>query len=118
MQTVQEFTAGLPTGVRRSRHIIPAEHQQGNAEAILIVAGEIEPDIQMPEQVHLFRDMMILAEGKGFGDADILRSLIRGRRQSALMRQMVREVIDLLGGPGDFFDIIDMITWPDERVAQ
>jgi hypothetical protein len=117
MMTLLEI-ADLPGGAVRSRFMMPAKHLQCNAEAIFIVAGEIELEVQSPGQVQLFADMISIGVEKGFHDADILRSLIRGRTQPALMRELVREVIEILGGAGCFFDLMDMITWPDEGVAQ
>jgi hypothetical protein len=116
MTTIQTF-ARLPAGAVRSRFIIPAEHLQHDAESIFIGAGQIERELQ-PYQVQLFADLLTIAADKGFCDADLLRSLIQRRVAPALVRSMAREVIDIMGGPGDFFDVIDLITWPDEGCAQ
>jgi hypothetical protein len=117
MMTIQSV-ADLPAGAVRSRTIIPAEHIQHDAELIFITAGEIEQEVQANGQLQLFTDLLSIAVDKGFQDADILRLLIRRQTKPALMRELVREVIEIMGGPGDFFDAIDLITWPDEGVTQ
>ena len=117
MMTMQSV-ADLPAGAVRSRSIIPAEHIQHDAEVIFIAAGEIEQEVQANGQLQLFTDLLSIAVDKGFQDADILRSLIRSRVRTALMRELVRDVIEIMGGPGDFFDAIDLITWPDEGSMQ
>jgi hypothetical protein len=117
MMTIQSV-ADLPAGAVRSCSIIPAEHIQHDAEVIFIAAGEIEQEVQANGQLQLFTDLLRIAVDKGFQDADILRSLIRRRLRTGLMHELVREVIEIMGGPGDFFDAIDLITWPDERCAQ
>jgi hypothetical protein len=117
MMTLREV-ADLPAGAVRSRSIIPAEHIQHDAEVIFITAGEIEQKVQASGQLQLFTALLSIAVGKGFQDADILRSLIRRRVKTALMHELVREVIEIMGGPGDFFDAIDLITWPDEGATQ
>lgn len=117
MMTIQTVF-DLPAGAVRSRSIIPAEHIQHDAEVIFIAAGEIEQEAQSNGQLQLFTDLLSIAVYKGFQDADILRSLIRRRMRTALMRELVREVIEIMGGPGDFFDAIDLITWPDEGSMQ
>jgi dimeric dUTPase (all-alpha-NTP-PPase superfamily) len=117
MMTIQSV-ADLPAGAVRSRSIIPAEHIQHDAEAIFITAGEIEQEVQANGQLQLFTDLLSIAVDKGFQDTDILRSLIQHRVQTALMHELVCEVIEIMGGPGDFFDAIDLITWPDEGCMQ
>jgi hypothetical protein len=117
MMTIQSV-ADLPAGAVRSRSIIPAEHIQHDAEVIFITAGEIEQEVQANGQLQLFTDLLSIAVDKGFRDADILRLLIRRRVRTALMHELVREVIEIMGGPGDFFDAIDLITWPDEGCIQ
>lgn len=117
MITIQAV-AELPVGAVRSRSIIPAEHIQHDAEVIFIAAGEIEQEVQSNGQVQLFSDLLSIAVDKGFQDADILRLLIRRQAQTALMRELVREVIEIMGGAGAFFDAIDLITWPDEGGIQ
>ena len=116
--TTTQSVADLPAGAVRSRSIIPAEHLQHDAEVIFITAGEIEQEVQANGQLQLFTDLLSIAVDKGFQDADILHLLIRRQAKTALMRELVREVIDIMGGPGDFFDAIDLITWPDEGVTQ
>ena len=117
MMTIQSV-ADLPAGAVRSRSIIPVEHIQHDAEVIFITAGEIEQEAQANGQLQLFTDLLSIAVDKGFQDADILRSLFQRRVQTALMHELVREVIEIMGGPGDFFDAIDLITWPDEGATQ
>lgn len=114
MQTIPEQAATLSCAVGRSRLIFPADELQHAAETILIGAGQIEQELQ-DYQVHLFSDLVAIAIGKGFQDADILRSLITHRPTAALVRELTREVIDLFGGPGDFWDAVDLITWPGEE---
>lgn len=113
-----QSVADLPAGTVRSRSIIPAEHIQHDAEVIFITAGEIEQEVRSNGQLQLFTDLLSIAVDKGFQDADILRSLIRRQVRTALKRELVREVIEIMGGPGNFFDAIDLITWPDEGATQ
>ena len=114
METNQ-IAAGLAAGAVPSRLIFPADRLQHAAETLFIGAGHIEHEL-WPGQVRLFADLLTMATEKGFQDGDILRSLMRRRADSDLVRELVREVIEIMGGPGDFLDAVDLITWPHEGV--
>lgn len=115
---INQSVADLPAGAVRSRSIIPTEHIQHDAEVIFLTAGEIEQEVQAKGQLQLFTDLLSIAVDKGFQDADILRLLFQRRVRTALLHELVREVIEIMGGPGDVFDAIDLITWPHEGVTQ
>lgn len=115
METNQN-AAGLPAGAGRSRLIFPADRLQDAAEVLFIGAGQIEQELQ-PGQITLFADVLAIAVAKGFKDSDILRSLVRRQPEAPLVRLMTREVIELFGGAGDFWDSVDLITWPGEEGA-
>lgn len=118
MTSIHEEAAAILSGcAQRSRFIFPADGLQIAAEVIFIGAGEIENELQ-PYQVRLFHDLLCIAEGRGFRDADILRSLIQHRSNAWLKLDLVREVIEIFGGAGDFLDAIDLITWPDAEAVQ
>lgn len=114
METTKN-AAELAAGAVPSRLVFPADQLQPAAETIFITAGQIEHEL-WPGQVRLFADLLAMATEKGFQDADILRSLMRRRADSDLVRELVREVIDIMGGPGDFLDAVDLITWPHDGV--
>lgn len=110
------IAAGLPAGAVPSRLVFPADRIQHAAETLFIGAGRIEHEL-WPGQVRLFAELLTMAINKGFQDADILRSLIRRRADTDLARELVREVIDIMGGPGNFLDAVDLITWPDVEAS-
>lgn len=112
-----ENAAALAAGAVPSRLVIPANEHHETVVSILIYAGTVADQVQAG-QVSLFADLLAMATAKGFGDADLMHAMIRRRTTGPLMRELVLEVIDVMGGASSCLDAVDLITWPHEGVAQ
>lgn len=117
MMTFQTV-ADLPAGAVRSRFIIPQDDQRQVAEVLLESAAFLAAEGVPYGQLRLFESLSDIARPKGFRHTAVLLSLVRQAAHSTRVRALCSEFVDVMGGPGDFLDAIDLITWPDEGCTQ
>jgi hypothetical protein len=118
MQTILD-PAFEPGGAARSRLIIPADELQSSAESVFKAAAQItaaEADAApIPGDFPLYEYLSSVARAKGFQHCGTILLLIQRPDQAARVLALIREAIAALGGPGDFFDVLDLLTCPDGR---
>ena len=110
--TYQPGTAG------RSRLVIPEDELQCSAESIFKAAAQIAAGEGEEGDLPLFEQLSAVARAKGFQHSDIILSLVLQAGSSHCVRSLIQDAIACMGGPGDFFDALDLITAPEAGRAQ
>lgn len=116
MQTILDpaFQSG---GAARSRLIIPADELQSSAESVFKAAAQITAaeTVTGPDDLPLYEYLSSIARAKGFQHCGTILLLIQQPEQAARVRALIRDAIVAIGGPGEFFDVLDLITLPGGR---
>lgn len=114
---INQNAAGQPGGAGRSRLVIhPSELQEVAEETFKAAALLSVTDVE-PGDLPLFDHLSAIARVKGFQHGEVIVSLIQRPDQAAREKvlALVREAIACIGGPGEMFDCVDMISAPDGR---
>jgi hypothetical protein len=112
MQTILD-AAFHPGGAGRSRLVIPADELQESAESVFKAAAQVAAGEAEEGDLPLFDHLATIARAKGFQHSDIILSLVLQAGSSHCVRSLIQEAIVCMGGPGDFFDALDLATSPD-----
>ncbi|MFS2007937.1 hypothetical protein ACEN9F_30455 [Duganella sp. CT11-25] len=54
--------------------------------------------------------LSMAAMGGGFGDGDLIIALAVRRRYTGLIEELAAEMVDRIGGPDEFFALLDLST--------
>lgn len=114
MNSIQN-AAGHPGGAVRSRLAIHPDDLQEVAEGTFKAAALVSITHPDPSNLPLFEYLSSIARVKGFQHGDLILSLIQRPDQATCDKVMalVREAIECIGGPGEMFDAVDLITSPE-----
>jgi hypothetical protein len=114
MNTLQN-AAGHPGGAGRSRLVIHPDELQEVAEETFKAAALLSVTEAKHGDLPLFDYLSAIARVKGFQHGELILSLIQRPDQAACAKvlALVREAIDCIGGPGEMFDCVDMISAPE-----
>lgn len=112
MQTILD-PAFQPGGAGRSRLIIPADELQESAESVFKAAAQITAAGTEEGDLPLYEQLSNIARAKGFQHCGTILLLIERPGQADRVRTLIRDAIAAMGGPGDFFDALDLITFPE-----
>lgn len=107
--------AGHPGGAGRSRLVIHPDDLQECAEGLFTGAAKLAAVGVEPGDLPLFDHLSAIARAKGFQHCDLILSLIQHPGQAACEKvlALVRDAIICIGGPGEMFDCVDMISAPE-----
>jgi len=116
MQTILDPVE--PGGTVRSRLVVHPDDLQEVAEgmfkaAAIITAAET---CTKADNLPLYEYLSTMARAKGFQHCGTILLLIQQPEQADRVRALIRDAIAAIGGPGEFFDVLDLITVPDGRV--
>jgi hypothetical protein len=117
MQTILD-SAFEPGGAVRSRLIIPADELQSSAESVFKAAAQVAAGESEKGDLPLFDHLSTIARAKGFQHSSVILSLVLQAGSSHCVRSLIQDAIACMGGPGDFFDALDLITAPEAGRAQ
>jgi hypothetical protein len=119
MKTIQS-AAGHSGGAGRSRLVIHPDDLQEVAEGMFQAAALVSITHAEPGNLPLFDHLSSIARKKGFQHADLILSLIQRPDHAACDKvlALVRDAITCMGGPGDFFDALDLISAPEAGSMQ
>jgi hypothetical protein len=115
MQTILDPVE--PGGTVRSRLVVHPDDMQEVAEgmfkaAAIITAAET---CTGPDDLPLYEYLSTIARSKGFNHCGTILALIEQPEQDDRVQPLIRDAITAIGGPGEFFDVLDLITLPDGR---
>jgi hypothetical protein len=102
-------------GAGRSRLIIPTDELQSSAESVFKAAAQLTAAGTEEGDLPLYVHLSAIARAKGFQHCAAILLLIQRPDQAARVLGLIREAIAAMGGPGDFFDVLDLLTFPDGR---
>jgi hypothetical protein len=107
--------AGHPVGAGRSRLVIHPDDLQEVAEGMFQAAALVSITHPEPGNLPLFDYLASIARAKGFQHGDLILSLIQRPDQAACDKvlALVRDAITCMGGPGEMFDCVDLISAPE-----
>lgn len=116
MKPIPDFTFQLGDA-ERSRLIVHPDDLQEVAEGMFKAAATITAagTCTGPDDLPLYEYLSTAARAKGFQHCGTILSLIKQPGQTDLVNTLIRDAIAAIGGPGDFFDVLDLITWPDGK---
>ncbi len=101
----------------RSRLVVHPDDLQEVAEgmfkaAAMITAAETCTGL---DDLPLYEYLSTIARAKGFQHCGTILLLVEQPGQTDRVDALIRDAIIAMGGPGEFFDVLDLITLPDGR---
>jgi hypothetical protein len=101
----------------RSRFVVHPDDLQEVAEGIFKAAAMITAaeTCTEPDDLPLYEHLSSIARAKGFQHCGTILSLVEQPGQTDRVDALIRDAIAAMGGPSDFFDTLDLITFPDGR---
>ena len=102
-----------PGSAGRSRLVIPTDELQYSAESVFKAAAQLAAGEREEGDLPLFEQLSAIAWSKGFKHCSVILSLALQPGASHCIRSLIQEAITCMGGPGAFFDALDLITAPE-----
>jgi hypothetical protein len=114
MKPILDFNFQLGDA-ERSRLVVHPEDLQEVAEGMFKAAAMITAaeTCTGPDDLPLYEHLSSVARAKGFQHCGTILSLVEQPGQTDRVDALIRDAIAAFGGPGEFFDVLDLITWPD-----
>lgn len=114
MKPILDFTF-QPGDAERSRLVVHPDDLQEVAEVMFKAAAMITAaeTFTGPDDLPLYEHLSSIARAKGFQHCGAILLLVKQPGQTDRVDALIRDAITAIGGPGEFFDVLDLITWPD-----
>ena len=110
--------AGHPSGAGWSRLVIHPDDLQEVAKGMFQAAALVSITHPDPSNLPLFDHLCTVGREKGFQHGATILLLIQLPDQESRVLALVRAAIALMGGRGEFFDALNLITSPETGRAQ